>query len=184
MARLPKAERKDIPEDLHYAWDRIGAGREVPNIFRVMANNPPLMLAYVRLGNALWRECGLDVATRELVILRTAFLRQSTYEWHQHVRLGRDAGLSDDQIIGLQDWQSSKLFSDSERALFAYADALNESDHPPQAIHDNLAKHYPASTVVGVNLLTAFYGMTAKFLSAMEMETEDPFIGWKLGGGR
>ena len=36
--------------------------------------------------------------------------------------------------------------------------------------------------MVGINMLTGFYGMTAKFLGAMEAETEDPFIGWQLKG--
>lgn len=184
MARLPRVERDDIPDELKYVWDRLGTDGNVPNIFRAMGNNPPLLRAYLRLGNGLWAECGLDVATRELVILRTAYLHRSQYEWHQHVRIGRAAGLTDDRIKGLRDWRDSKEFSEGERALFAYADAVAESEHPRQELHDELARHFPAGTVVGVNLLVGFYGMTARFLGAMEVETEEPFIGWDLEGGQ
>ncbi len=180
MTRLPLATRDDFPEELKYVWDRTVAGETPPNIFRVMGNNPPLLRNYLRLGNSLWGDSGLDTATRELIILRTAFLARSVYEWHQHVRIGRQAGLTDDRIKALQDWRNSNLFSDPERILLDYADAVAESPHPRQELHDAMAKHFPPATIVAVNLLVGFYQMTARFLGGMEVETEEPFIGWDL----
>ena len=182
MARLPLTERSDIPEDLQYVWDRTAPGGEQLNIFRLLGNNAPLWRSYLRMGNGLWEQCGLDIQTRELVILRTAILHHSTYEWHQHVRIGREAGLADDRIVALHQWRTSDKFSESERALLAYVDAVAASDHPSDEVHNTLAAHFDASTIVGVNLLTSFYAMTAKFLGAMEAETEAPFVGWQLDG--
>jgi len=182
MARLPLNERSQIPDELQYVWDRNSTNGSVPNIFRLMANNAPLWRSYLRLGNGLWTQCGLDLPTRELVILRTAILHHSAYEWHQHVRIGRDAGLTDARIVGLHHWRTSDLYSEPERAIFAYVDAVAASDHPADDVHRGLEAHFPPSTIVGINLLTGFYAMTAKFLGAMEAETETPFIGWQLNG--
>lgn len=183
MARLPFAQRSDIPEELVYVWDRNAPADGVPaNIFRTMANNPALWRSYLRLGNGLWTQCGLDVPTRELVILRTAILHHSLYEWHQHVRLGRQAGLPDERIVGLHHWRTSELYSEPERAILNYVDAVAASDHPSDETHNELAEHFDSSTIVGINLLSGFYGMTAKFLGAMEVETEEPFVGWQLKG--
>lgn len=179
MSRLPNATRENFPDDLKYVWDRAMTGPAgAPNIFAAMGNNPQVLRGYLRCGNALWADCGLDVATRELVILRCAYLQNSAYEWHQHVRIGRDAGLSDDQIRGIIDWKNCGLFGPEVRALFQYADSMAASDHPGTAVFDELRKHYPDATVVGVTILVAFYFATAKFLSAMEVQTEDPFVGW------
>jgi 4-carboxymuconolactone decarboxylase len=179
MARIPDATRETFPEELKYVWDRTMTGPAgAANIFKAMGNNPQVLRGYLRCGNALWSDCGLDVATRELVILRCAYLQNSAYEWHQHVRIGRDAGLSDDQIRGIVDWKNCALFGPEVRALFQYADAMAVSDHPGAAVFNELAKHYPASTVVGVTILVAFYFATAKFLAAMEVQTEDAFVGW------
>ena len=153
---------------------------EPPNIFRALGNNPELLRAYLRLGNGLWNHCGLDLRTRELVILRTAILKQSRYEWHQHVRLGRDAGLTDAQVSALHDWRNSTAFNDAERAIFAYVDAVNANGVPPRDVHDELANHVDDATLTGVCLLTAFYAMTATFLAAMEVEPETAFVGWTL----
>ena len=181
MARLPFAQRSDIPENLGYVWDRNTTNGVLPNIFRTMANNPVVWRAYLRLGNGLWGECGLDVPTRELVILRTAILQHSAYEWHQHVGIGRRAGLSDGRIVGLHHWRASDLYSEAERTILTYVDALAASDHPSQDAHDSLAAHFPPATIVGISLLVGYYTMTAKFLGAMEVETEGPFVGWQLG---
>ena len=180
MARLPKATRAVFPEDLAYVWDRLGGDR-APNIYKTMGNNPTLLRGYVRLGNNLWNHCGLDVATRELAILRTAILHHSVYEWHQHVRIGHEAGLTFERIRALHHWRASDLFSEAERALLAYVDALDASDHPAREVHDDLARHFPASALAGINLLIGYYGMTAKFLGAMEVETEEEFVGWEPG---
>ncbi|HQW51903.1 MAG TPA: carboxymuconolactone decarboxylase family protein [Tepidiformaceae bacterium] len=182
MARLPFVQRKDIPEELQYVWDRNTTDGVMPDIFRVMGNNPVVWRSYLRMGNGLWAACGLDVRTRELVILRVAILQHSAYEWHQHVRIGRRAGLRDEEIIGLHHWRTSTLYTDAERALLAYIDALAASDHPPADTHAGLAQHYPPSTVVGINLLAGYYVMTAKFLGAMEVTPEGGFVGWQLNG--
>ena len=182
MARLPFVQRKDIPEELQYVWDRNTTDGVMPDIFRVMGNNPVVWRSYLRMGNGLWTACGLDVRTRELVILRVAILQHSAYEWHQHVRIGRRAGLRDEEIIGLHHWRTSTLYTDAERALLAYIDALAASDHPPAEAHAGLAQHYPPSTVVGINLLAGYYVMTAKFLGAMEVTPEGGFVGWQLNG--
>ena len=182
MSRIPLTTRKDIPEELRYVWDRNETDGKVANIFRTMSNNPALWRSYLRLGTSLWNDCGVDTKTRELAILRAAILAQSEYEWHQHVRIGRGVGVTDEQILALYNWEASPEFSGAQKAMFGYIDALAASDHPTAEAHDAMAAHYPPSTIVGINLLTGFYLMTAKFLGAMEVETEEPFIGWQLRG--
>lgn len=183
MSRLPLVNRGDIPPELQYVWDRlVSADGQVPNIFRTLGNNPKLLRAYLRLGNGLWADCGLDLKTRELAILRVAVLQRSVYEWHQHVTIARNAGIDDARIKDLHHWRASMLYSPAERAMFAYIDALAASDHPLADVHNALAEHYPPGTVAGINLLAGFYIMTARFLGAMEVQPETPFVGWELEG--
>ena len=183
MARIPRVDREDIPEELKYVWDRLAPGAPVvPNIFRTLGNNPKLMRAYARFGNALWSDSGLNLQTRELAILRTGILYHSIYEWHQHVRIARQAGIPDEHILALHQWRTSELFSEPERAMLGYVDAIAATEHPAQEIHAELAKHWPNRALVGINLLAGYYAMTAKYLGAMEVETEEPFVGWHLQG--
>ena len=178
--RLPSATRDTFPENLQYVYDRNARDGRLPNIFASMGNNPQVLRAYLRLGNGLWTSCGLEVGTRELAILRTAILHHSAYEWHQHVRIGKEAGLRAAQINALHDWRTATVFSSMQRAVLGYVDAVAATEPPPQEVHDELAKHVSAGTIVGVNLLAGYYGMTAKFLGAMEVTPEEAFVGWQV----
>src|SRR5687768_7055376 len=80
MARLPYTSREALPEEFRYLWDRamtLPETKAPPNIFRALGNNPAVWQQYLRLGNALWTQSGIDPATRELIILRTAILAHS-----------------------------------------------------------------------------------------------------------
>jgi 4-carboxymuconolactone decarboxylase len=186
MSRLPSANRETFPEELKYVWDRLegdttaGDGTGTANIFRAMGNNPRILLGYLRLANPLWAHCGLDVKTREIVILRAAYVQNSAYEWHQHVTIGRNAGLTDAQINATLDPAASTVLAENEKALCAYVDAMAVSNHPGDVVYNALRKHYDDAAMVGITILIAFYFATAKFLGAMEVETEVPFIGWVL----
>jgi alkylhydroperoxidase family enzyme len=184
MPRLPKATRESFPEDLKYVWDRLAGDTTAPgnagpaNIFLALGNNPRVLLGYLRLANPLWAHCGLDERAREIAILRAAYVQNSAYEWHQHVRIGKTAGLSDQEIDAIRDYRESDRFTPAEKAMLGWVDALAVSDHPGKAAFDELSKHFPESTVVGITILAAFYFATAKFLASMEVETEDAFTGW------
>jgi alkylhydroperoxidase family enzyme len=185
MARIPRATRDTFPEELKYVWDRLDRDPDATdgsklNIFNAMGNNPAILRGYLRAANPLWASCGLDTRTREIAILRCAIVRHSMYEWHQHVRIGRAAGVTDAQINALHHWHNSDLFSPPEKAMLGYLDALAETDHPSQQVFDELTRHFPVGTVVGITILGAFYFMTAKFLGAMEVEPETPFVGWTV----
>jgi alkylhydroperoxidase family enzyme len=179
MSRLPKMNRERFPEELRYAWDRVAPNDSPPNIFAALGNNPHVLLGYLRLGNALWNHCGLDLRTREIVILRCAYLQNSAYEWHQHVRIGREAGLDNRTINAIRNWRDGS-FSPSEQALFAYADSLAASDHAGDPAFDGLRRHFDESAVVGITVLIAFYFATAKFLASAEVEIEGEFVGWSV----
>lgn len=183
MARLPEARREDFPEELQYVWDAVADGGQPPNIFKALGRNPNILRSYLRLGNGLWRYCGLDLKTRELVILRSAYNKQSRYEWHQHVRIGRDAGLSDEVILGLRNPQESPAFDERQKLLLAYVDAMNTDAAPNESLFEAMLTTWGEEATVGATLLVPFYEMTAKFLAAVDVQPEDAFVGWDLQGG-
>ena len=185
MARIPNATIETFPEELKYVWDRADRDPDSSdgaklNIFNAMGNNPTILRGYFRAANPLWAASGLDTRTREIAILRCAIVRHSMYEWHQHVRIGRAAGVTGAEMNALRHWHTSDLFSASEKAMLGYLDALAETDHPSTQVYDELSKHFPVATVVGITMLGAFYFMTAKFVGAMEVEPESPFVGWTV----
>jgi alkylhydroperoxidase family enzyme len=68
------------------------------NALGTFAHHPELTKAYHSFVGHLLYGTTLDLPTRELVILRVAARRGCEYVWLQHVVIGGDVGLSDDEI--------------------------------------------------------------------------------------
>jgi 4-carboxymuconolactone decarboxylase len=69
------------------------------NVYRVMAHNPALLLAWEMLRNHVVRTTALPPDKQEIVILRAGHRAGADYEWAHHIVRGRAAGLSDDRIV-------------------------------------------------------------------------------------
>jgi len=79
----------------------VGPGRQLgpSNALGLFANHPALAKAFLRYnGYLLGRDSTIPPHTRELAILRVAWRRRCRYEWAQHVRIARRAGVTDAEI--------------------------------------------------------------------------------------
>lgn len=179
MARVPLLRQEDLPEDYQYLLSEDALGE--PNVLRAIANNPPVLQSYMRYGTTLWEESGLSFRERELAILAIARTLRSRYEWHQHVAIAEDAGISTDEMaaIGRDD---DAAFEGAEGALIAYARAFAEGGVTDD-LHDALAVHYDDRTVAGTAMLASHYVATARAIDALDVPVEDAFVGWDPRAG-
>lgn len=173
-ARVTLLDRDDLPEEYRYLLDEDVLGEL--NLFRAMGHAPRAMQAYMRFGTALWNAGDLSARERELAILAVARSSRSRYEWHQHVAIGRSAGVSTEELRRLARGDDSPL-SERERAIVRYAEAVAAGTvtgplfEAARAVTD-------AETVVGLTLLACHYLGTARFLDALAVPVDDPFVGW------
>lgn len=177
MARIPLPARDDLHPDLQSRWDRTAQRGSVLNIQRLFFAAPEIRLD--ALG--VWSASGLDPRRREIVILHAAFRKESRYEWHQHVRIARDAGLSTELINATRDWQASKLFTDEERALLAYVDALADGKVTDETFNA-MADGRSLAEAIAVTFLVTLYFQLAAIMATFQLETETPFVGWEVKG--
>lgn len=101
----------------------------VLNIFLTMARAPKALAGFLKWGNyILSGRNSLSPRDRELIILRTGYNCRSGYEWTQHTRIGRDAGLSEEEIARIKQGPESIEWDDRDRAMMRAVDDLT-SDH-------------------------------------------------------
>jgi alkylhydroperoxidase family enzyme len=177
MARIPLPTRESLGDEaLQRRWDRQAERGPVLNIQRVFLANPAIELNARRL----WEASGLTPRQREIVILRCAATKQSTYEWHQHVRIATGDGLSVQEINDVRVWQQATVFSEEERALLAYVDALAAAPRPDDEVFAAFARGRSPAGIVGVTMLITTYFQLARIMAALDLETEQPFVGWEV----
>lgn len=180
MARVPYRDPGDLPDehrDLLYAP---GTDEEPINVFRALANNPPVLDSFRKYFGVLWTEAGLSVRERQLVILTTARATGAAYMWHQHVRLSRAADIGDEEIRAVNDGNYADLPA-PEPLVLRYAEAV-VTDAVDDTLQARVEETFDPATVVGVVMLATGYAGLALALSALDVEFEDGFVGWALDG--
>jgi 4-carboxymuconolactone decarboxylase len=98
----------------------------VLNIFATVARNPRAAKAFLSWGGYVRRGAKMSEREREIVILRTGWRCRAGYEWTQHSRLGRAAGLTDDDLERLKQPADAPGWSDREAVLVRAADELHD----------------------------------------------------------
>lgn len=145
-----------------------------PNLYHCLANHPRLVAAWSDFSKALRHDTRTPRALRELVILRGAQLMRSEYEWAQHLKMARKAGVSDAQIRELSAWKKSNLFDAREKAALLLAEAVTQGKVSDE-VYAEAMRHFDHHDYVELSITAAFYAMVGRMLDAMGVQLEPDF---------
>jgi alkylhydroperoxidase family enzyme len=166
MQRVPNAQFEPVLQKrLEELW-----GTPV-NLYRALGNHGPLTAAWTEFANAIRHDSKTPRALREIMILRTAQIARSEYEWAHHLRMARKAGVPEDKILAIAGWRASTLFDPKERAALALTEAVMACD-VTDAVHAEVKKHFSDAEFVELSLTAGFYAMVSRMLDAMRVELD------------
>lgn len=172
-ARIPLVSRDTQDPAIKPSFDRVRAkGSEPLNIHRLLAVSPKLYAANQGMAQSLRYDCSVSRDLVELAILRACINQGGEYEVLQHLSMAQAAGLSAEQVEATRDWKASKLFSDKQRALLAYVDALPDRKGVDQATFDEMAKHFSAQEMLELTVTACFYTSAAMMTNAFDLQPE------------
>lgn len=167
MQRVPNAEFEPaLQKRLAGLW-----GKPV-NLYRALGNHPALTAAWTEFANAIRHDSKTPRALREVMILRTAQVARSEYEWAHHLGMARDAGVSEEKIAALAGWRAAKAFDAKERAALALTEAVMACD-VSDAVHAEVKRQFSDAEFVELSLTASFYAMVSRMLDAMRVELDD-----------
>jgi alkylhydroperoxidase family enzyme len=178
IAPVPPDERSEAVEEV-LAGVRVGSGPdgEVPNIFTTIAHHPRLLKRWTAFGGTLLFRGELGGRDRELLILRTAWNCRAHYEWDHHVTIGRQAGLSDDEIVRVTEGPDAAGWTSAEAALLRAADELHDHDRIDDATWAQLANGsnaYGPAQLVEICMVVGQYHLVAFTLNSLGVQLEVP----------
>ena len=174
MARVPLIEETEHPELAEAIAKIKGArGGRLINIYRLMLHSPALANAWFDLNQAVRYGTEIDGQSREIAVIRVAILNNVDYVQRAHgPAYALKEGLTPEQVSAIADWQSSTLFSDRQRALLAYTDAMTREIDVPDKIFAELRKHFSERQAVELSMLIGAYNMLTRFLKALKVDPE------------
>ena len=170
MTLLPALERSDLSVEHQAVWDEIASYGPVAPKLKIIAHHPDVLREYWRLGLVLNEQVGLDAPTMNLLVMRTSLLDRNAYGWRQRVPKALAVGLSRAKIDALADWELSDLFSPSERAILAYADAVVGEGEVDDAVIDEMKNHFPPATLLAITILVLFYNLSHRLVEVLDVD--------------
>jgi 4-carboxymuconolactone decarboxylase len=150
------------------------------NIFRTLAHNEGLSKGFLQLGEHLLGGRVLPVREREIVILRTGFRCGSEYEFGQHTRIGRKAGLTEEEIARLADCDSGR-WNTHDAALVTLVDELCDENTVSEVTWQALRSRWTDAELLELIVLVGFYRLVSGMLNSVGVALEPPVPGWPDG---
>jgi alkylhydroperoxidase family enzyme len=145
-----------------------GAG----NLLSTLVRHPKLAQAFLRFNFHLLYGSTLPPRLRELAILRVAHRTASTYEWGQHVLLGRKAGLSDDEIAAVARGEAADGF---DGAILHSVDELLDNYELSDATWSALSDRLDERQRMDLMFTIGCYAALAMAFNTFGVELEDDY---------
>ena len=139
------------------------------NVFGMLAQHLNLAKAWEPFGLYTLRGNQLDPLEREILILRTAILINSPYEWHQHAKIARRLGMTD---LQLEEIRTGTSAAEATQLLMTCAKELVTQQKLSAATWQSLVSKYAVDYVLDLIFTVGAYTALGMALNSCGIEVE------------
>jgi alkylhydroperoxidase family enzyme len=141
----------------------------LPETVATLLRHPPLYKAYIDFVNRRAQVTVLAARDLEIIVLRTGWLCRSGYVWGEHVKFGRNAGLTAEEIEWLVEGSAAPGWNDRDRALVRLVEELHDTAHVGDATWAALAAHFTEQQLIELLMMVGGYHQVAFLYNAMQV---------------
>ena len=188
--RIPQRPREDWDERVEEALSVLrppGGARRAPGtprppsaIIDVFAQHPDLAEGWMHFNSHLFNST-LSARVRELITVRIAWLRKGEYEWVQHVRMARAAGLTDEEVDAILVGPGAPVWKPLEAALLRGTDELCHDRYVSDATWADLAGELSRQELMDVVFTVGAYDMLAMAMNTFGLQLDAGMEGFPEG---
>lgn len=171
MARLPYLDAEQLPPEQRDLLKR------PINLTRLLVNSPGMAKAFHGIGGYIRNKSTLDPRLRELAILQVGWMEKSEYEFTHHVKIGKEFGVTDEDIQGLfleTEGKPSKL-DPLTRTVLKGAREMVRDIGMSDATFAEIKQHLSNEHMTDLVLTIAFYCAVVRVLATMKIDNEPQY---------
>jgi 4-carboxymuconolactone decarboxylase len=142
------------------------------NVALTLARHPKLAFAYMKFGGRLLGAPKLAPRLRELIALYIGWRNKAEYEWVQHVAIGRDAGITDDEFEALKVGAEAPNWTGLERHALRATEQLLSHAQIDDPTWDGLADELDTQQLIELLFVIGNYGMLSWIINACGIQPE------------
>lgn len=172
MARVPYLEQSDLPAE-HQGL----LARNI-NLYRALVHSPNGARSFGTLGRFIRSESRLDPRLRELAILQVGYLTRSAYEYSHHIKIGRDFGVSDEDIraIAAETAGHETALDPLARTVLRAAREMTEDLAVSDGTFAALQAGLDGECLVDLVITVAFYNGVVRLLATLQIDVEEDYL--------
>jgi alkylhydroperoxidase family enzyme len=138
----------------------------------IILRHPALAKAFLTFNNHVAAASNVSRRVRELLILRTSWLRRSEYEFVQHVVLGRKAGLSEAELERVQLGPDAPGWDPVDADLVRAVDELHRDARIQDATWTSLSAHFSTTQLMDIVFAVGCYEILAMAFKTFGVQLE------------
>jgi alkylhydroperoxidase family enzyme len=143
------------------------------NVLGTFARYPALARAFHTFNGHVLFATSLSPRQRELLVLRVAAVRESTYEWRQHLVLAGDAGITPEEIARVAEGPDAGGWSPVDRAMVRSVDELVADARVADATWEVLAAELEEEQLMDLVFTVGAYDLLAMAFRSFEVPLDD-----------
>jgi alkylhydroperoxidase family enzyme len=173
--RIPPLNDDEMSEAAREVVQRFLEGGRIDNVFRTIAHHPDLMRRWIPfVGHVLFKST-ISRREREILIMRTGILCGCEYEWAQHVRHGKDTGMTEAEIAHVI---AGKGLGAREDALLDAAGELHRNARIGDKTWAALSTWYDRRQMMDIVFAVGQYTLVCMALNSFGVEVDEYLKGY------
>lgn len=170
-----ESARTVLPRYLRRPDIYLSGANPMPQALGLFAHHVELGAAWLAFTELLAGETAtLDTRLRELAILRVAWRTASNYEWLQHARIGRHAGVTVKELYAIPDGPGATLWTPLERHVLEAVDQVVDNQRIDPRTFAALAEDLDASQLLELSFVIGGYLCFATVTNSVGLEADPP----------
>ena len=176
--RLDPIQPEDWTDDIKKTLQPNVEKGTVFNIFKTLSHHPDLFRRWLVFGNHVLFKSTLPPREREVIILRIGWLCEAEYEWAQHVLIGKEAGLTAEEIDRIKAGPNARGWSEADKLLLQATDELRKDAFITDATWNGLCQHFDKKQLMDVVFAVGQYNLVSMALNTLGVQLDDGLEGF------
>jgi alkylhydroperoxidase family enzyme len=176
--RIAPISESQLDDETREILKNLTRDGRIYNIFTTLAHHPQLLRRWLVFGGHVLGKSTLPARDREIVILRMGWLCRAEYEWGHHVAIGKNVGLTDQDIARIATGPGAAGLDPFEATLLRAVDELHASKFISDETWKALASHYNTQQLLDLLFTAGQYMLVSMVLNSVGIQLEEGFDGF------
>lgn len=143
------------------------------NLRATLMRHKDLFLRWGLFANQVFIRSDIPPREKEIIILRTAWLCQSEYEWEHHKAGSLRAGLFTEDIINrIKEGSGAEGWDTSDVLLIRAVDELYAENRISDSTWKNLSERYKINQIIEILFIVGYYSLLALTMNSLGAQVE------------